>query len=100
MEHDIHVHIHIHEAPDDTEERLTALEGRVMSVESDLVTLNAEVTEFIEDVSARVAALEAAQGEFTVAGQAAFDALKATVDGGVAGIGDADADGNPAPTTP
>jgi F0F1-type ATP synthase epsilon subunit len=100
MDHDIHVHIHVHEAPDNTEERLAALEGRLMSVESDLVTLTAEVTEFIEDVNARVAALEAAQGEFTVAGRAAFDALKATVDGGVAGVGDADADGNPAPTTP
>lgn len=70
-----------------------------MSVESDLAALSATVTEFNEDIAAKVAALEAAQGEFTPAGQAAFDALKATVDAGVAAVGDADADGNP-PSAP
>jgi hypothetical protein len=71
-----------------------------MSVESELADLTVEVREFIEDVNARVAALEAAQGEFTPAGRVAFDSLKAVVDGGVSIVGDADGDGNPAPTTP
>ena len=71
-----------------------------MSVESDLAALTATVTEFNEDIAAKVAALEAAQGEFTVEGQAAFDALKAAVEAGVTFVGDADGDGNPAPAAP
>ena len=79
---------------------MIALEERTLSVETDLVALQATVTEFNEDIAAKVAALEAAQGEFTVEGQAAFDALKAAVATGVAAVGDADADGNPPPVVP
>lgn len=89
---DIHVHVHVVD-----EERLTTLEAQIMSVAEDLTTLNAQVVEFVEDVNAKISALEAAQGNFTPDGQAAFDALKATVAGGVATVGDADGDGNPAP---
>jgi len=92
---DLHIHIHVGD-----EARVTALEERTLSVETDLVALQATVTEFNEDIAAKVAALEAAQGEFTPAGQAAFDALKATVQAGVAAVGDADADGNPVTPTP
>jgi len=88
----VEIHIHIHRAD---EARITALEEQIMSVASELAALAATVTEFNEDIAAKVAALEAAQGEFTVEGQAAFDDLKATVAAGVAAVGDADADGNP-----
>ena len=71
-----------------------------MSVQTELTALKASVDEWVEDITARVAALEASQGEFTPEGQAAFDALKAAVDAGVAGVGDADADGNPPAPTP
>jgi len=91
------IHIHIHVGAD--EEQIAALETQIMTVADDLNALNAQVAEFIEDVNARVAALEAAQGTFTPEGQAAFDALKATVQGGVDAVGDADGDGNP-PATP
>lgn len=90
------IHIHIHDGAD--EDRVTAIEEHLVSVASSLAALQATVTEFNEDIAAKVAALQAAQGEFTVEGQAAFDALKATVDAGVAAVGDADADGNPPPT--
>jgi outer membrane murein-binding lipoprotein Lpp len=92
---DVHIHVHVHNEPDGLAARVTALEEQIMTVAEDLNALNAQVTEFVEDVNARVAALEAAQGEFTAEGQVAFDALKATVEGGVAGVGDADGDGNP-----
>jgi hypothetical protein len=89
------IHIHIHDGAD--EDRVVAIEERVLSVETDLTALTASVTEFNEDIAAKVAALEAAQGEFTVEGQAAFDALKAAVESGVVAVGDADGDGTPAP---
>jgi hypothetical protein len=92
---DLHIHIHVGD-----EARVIALEERTLSVETDLTALQTTVTEFNEDIAAKVAALEAAQGEFTPAGQAAFDALKATVDAGVTAVGDADADGNPVTPTP
>jgi hypothetical protein len=98
MSQDIHVHIHL--ASDELVARVALLEEQIMSVETDLNALTAAVDEWREDIAARVAALEAAQGEFTVEGQAAFDALKASVDAGVATTGDADADGNPAPPPP
>lgn len=87
------IHIHIHDGAD--EDRVQALEERILSVEADLTALTAKVTEFNEDIAAKVAALEAAQGEFTPEGRAAFDALSAAVNAGVAAVGDADADGNP-----
>ena len=71
-----------------------------MTVAENLAALQATVTEFNEDIAAKVAALEAAQGEFTPEGQAAFDALKATVESGVTLVGDADGDGNPATPVP
>lgn len=87
------IHLHFHRGAD--EARVAALEEQLVTVASDLVALQATVTEFNEDIAAKVAALEAAQGEFTAEGQAAFDALKATVEAGVTFVGDADADGNP-----
>lgn len=93
------IHIHIHDGADTA--RVDELEERIVTVESELNDLNVRVTEFNEDIAAKVAALEAAQGEFTPEGRAAMDALKATVDAGVTAVGDADADGNPAtPPTP
>jgi hypothetical protein len=96
---DVHIHVHIHTEPDGLAARVDALEAQTMTVAEDLNALNLQVAEFVEDVDARVAALEAAQGNFTVEGQAAFDALKAIVAGGVVAVGDADGDGNP-PATP
>lgn len=95
---DIHVHIHL--ASDELQAKVAELEELIMSVETELNALNAAVVEWREDITARVAALEAAQGEFTPEGQAAFDALKATVESGIAEVGDADADGTPAPPPP
>jgi len=92
---DIHVHIHLSDEP-----RINALEEQIVSVAEDLTALTAAVTEFNEDIAAKVAALEAAQGEFTVEGQAAFDALKATVEAGITAVGDADQDGTPPPPEP
>lgn len=92
---EIHVHIHIGD-----EARVTALEEDVARVDEELTALNVKVTEFNEDIAAKVAALEAAQGTFTPEGQAAFDALKATVDAGVTAVGDADEDGTPATPPP
>jgi len=92
------IHIHIHDGAD--EDRVAELEDRILTVADDLTALTAAVTEFNEDIAAKVAALAAAQGEFTPEGQAAFDALKATVESGIAAVGDADGDGTPAPTVP
>lgn len=91
MREDVHVHIHLGVE----ESRVEALEEQMVSVESELNDLKVAVDEWIEDIAARVEALEAAQGEFTPEGQAAFDALKASVDAGVAATGDADGDGTP-----
>lgn len=89
------IHLHFHDGAD--EARVTALEEQVGQIEDDLVALNARVTEYNEDVVARVTALEAAiAANDPVAVQAAVDALKATVEAGVSFVGDADADGNPA----
>jgi hypothetical protein len=88
------IHLHFHRGAD--EARVAALEDEQVTIVEDLTALTATVTEFNEDVAARVAALEAAQGTFTPEQQVAFDALQATVLAGVAGIGDADGDGNPA----
>lgn len=94
----IELHVHVHEGAD--EHRVELLEEKVMTVASELEALTAAVTEFNEDIAAKVAALESAQGEFTVEGRAAFDTLKATVDAGVTAVGDADEDGNPPPVVP
>lgn len=93
------LHVHIHVVPDELAQTVQQQGEMIVSVASDLVALQTTVTEFNEDIAAKVAALEAAQGEFTVEGQAAFDALKATVEAGVAMVGDADQDGNPPPLT-
>jgi hypothetical protein len=98
MSQDIHIHIHL--VPDELTGEVAELRELIMSVETELNALTAAVDEWREDIAARVAALEAAQGEFTPEGQAAFDALKASVDAGVATTGDADADGNPVPPPP
>lgn len=88
----MHVHIHLSDEP-----RIDDLEAQIVSVAEDLTALTAAVTEFNEDIAAKVAALEAAQGNFTPEGQAAFDALKATVEAGITAVGDADQDGTPPP---
>lgn len=93
---DVHVHVHVHIHRGD-ETRLTTLEEQIVTITEDLAALRATVTEFNEDIAAKVAALEAAQGTFSPEAQAAFDELKAAVEAGVTMVGDADADGNPLP---
>jgi len=73
-----------------------SLKETVVSIQQQLEDLTATVTEFNQDIAAKVAALEAATGEFTPEQQTAFDNLKAAVQAGVAAVGDADGDGNPA----
>lgn len=94
------LHIHVHVTPDEMVDRVATLEETIMSVETDLNALTAAVDEWREDIAARLDQLEAAQGEFTPEGQAAFNALKASVEAGVNAVGDADADGNPVPPPP
>jgi len=95
---DLHtdVHVHVHNRKGASKRRVRLLEEKVMGIVENLTALQTTVAEFNEDIAAKVAALEAAQGEFTVEGQAAFDALKAAVESGVVAVGDADGDGTPA----
>lgn len=81
---------------------MVALEGAVVSLRDDLVALAATVTEYNEDVQAKLAALQA---QIDAVGnpaelQAAFNELSTAVTAGVTAVGDADADGNPPPVTP
>ena len=74
-----------------------------MDLQSDVEALNAKVTEYNEDVQAKIAAvqteLDTLKGEIGPGGvagvQAAINALSTTVAAGVSAVGDADADGNP-----
>ena len=59
------IHIHIHQVSDEMAGKVAELEELIMSVETELNALTAAVDEWREDIAARVAALEAAQGEFT-----------------------------------
>jgi hypothetical protein len=100
---DIHIHVHITNEPPGLDARVTALEERMDQVALELAALQTQVEEWVEDIAARIDALEEAQGTFTPEGAAAFNALKAAVEAGIATVGDADGDGNPAPaeeTTP
>lgn len=67
---------------------------------TELTALRDQVTEFVEDLNARIAALEAAQGQFTPEAEAVLAPLKAGLQAAVDRVGDADADGNPAPIMP
>lgn len=90
---EVHIHVHIHEGAD--EARVSALEETVANEVEQLSELKANFTDFVADVNAKVAALEEAQGNFDVAGQAAFDDLKASVDAAQAALGDADGSDTP-----
>src|SRR5688500_14490792 len=90
---DVHLHVHVHLGAD--EGRLSAVEGAAVAITGDLTALTAVVTEFKEDIQAKLDALGAANGNFTGEQQAAFDDLKAAVQSGVDLVGDADEDGNP-----
>lgn len=90
------IHIHIHDGAD--EDRVAALEEQVVTLKDDVLALNAKVEEYNQDVLAKVGAIQAALDAADIPGaQAALATLAATVDAGVAAVGDADGDGNPAP---
>lgn len=98
---EIHVHIHNDNCGDQAlAARVTALEATTMTLADDINASNAVLTELAEDTAARLAALEAAVADGTPEAQAAVAALQSTLAPLVALVGDADADGNPAPSTP
>lgn len=97
---DIHIHIHVHEGDPDLVARIQALEETVADQVTELTALNDQVVEFVEDLTARIEALEAAQGQFTPEAEAILAPLKAGLQAAVDRVGDADADGNPAPILP
>lgn len=97
---EIHVHVHVHEGDDDLVARVTTLEEAMADQVTELTALRDQVTEFVEDLNARIAALEAAQGQFTPEAEAVLAPLKAGLQAAVDRVGDADADGNPAPIMP
>lgn len=97
---DIHIHIHLHEDDPDLVNRVTALEEAMADQVTELTALRDQVTEFVEDLNARIEALEAAQGQFTPEAEAILAPLKAGLQAAVDRVGDADADGNPAPILP
>lgn len=97
---DIHVHVHIHEVDDDLVARVTTLEEAMADQVAELTALTTQVTEFVEDLNARIEALEAAQGTFTAEAEVVLGNLKAGLQAAVDRVGDADADGNPAPILP
>lgn len=67
-----------------------------MSQETDAFdALNSKVDDLIADVRAALAALTAAEGNLTVEGQAAVDALNAKLDAFDAEVGDADGSDTP-----
>jgi hypothetical protein len=97
---DIHIHIHLHEDDPDLMARLATLEETVADQVTELTALRDQVTEFVEDLNARIEALEAAQGQFTPEAEAILAPLKAGLQAAVDRVGDADADGNPTPILP
>lgn len=97
---DIHIHIHVHEDDPELVNRVTALEEAMADQVTELTALRDQVTEFVQDLEARIAALEAAQGQFTPEAEALLTDLKAGLQAAVDRVGDADADGNPAPIMP
>lgn len=97
---EIHVHVHIHEVDDDLVARIATLEDTMADQVTELTALSNQVTEFVEDLEARIVALEAAQGTFTPEAEALLNSLKAGLQAAVDRVGDADADGNPAPILP
>lgn len=94
------LHFHFHEGDPQLEARVTQLEETVATAAEQLTVLQTQVTEWVEDINAKLDQLEQAQGNLNPEAQAVFDSLKATVEAGVAAVGDADADGNPATPPP
>jgi hypothetical protein len=97
---DIHIHLHLHEDDPVLVARITALEEAMADQVTELTALRDQVTEFVEDLNTRIEALEAAQGQFTPEAEAILAPLKAGLQAAVDRVGDADADGNPAPILP
>ena len=97
---EIHIHVHVHEGDDDLVARVTTLEEAMADQVTELTALRNQVTEFVEDLDARIAALEAAQGTFTPEAEAILTDLKTGLQTAVDRVGDADADGNPPPILP
>lgn len=97
---DIHIHVHVHEEDSDLGPRLSTLEETVADQVTELTALRDQVTEFVQDLGARIDALEAAQGQFTPEAEALLTELKGGLQAASDRVGDADADGNPAPILP
>lgn len=97
---DIHIHIHVHEDDPELVNRVTALEEAMADQVTELTALRDQVTEFVQDLEARIVALEAAQGQFTPEAEALLTDLKTGLQAAVDRVGDADADGNPVPVMP
>lgn len=97
---DIHIHIHLHEDESDLAPRVAALEEAMADQVTELTALRDQVTEFVQDLEARITALEAAQGQFTPEAEALLTELKGGLQAAVDRVGDADEDGNPAPIMP
>ena len=97
---DIHIHLHLHEDDPDLVSRVTALEEAMANQVTELTALRDQVAEFVQDLGARIDALEAAQGNFTPEAEALLTTLKADIQAATDRVGDADADGNPAPILP
>jgi hypothetical protein len=77
---------------------LDLLEAAVTSIKDELTGLKGEFADFVADVNAKVAQLEAAQGSFDPEAQSVFDDLKASVEAAHASVGDADGSDTPAPS--
>lgn len=97
---DIHIHIHLHEDESDLAPRVSTLEATMADQVTELTALRDQVAEFVQDLEARIAALEAAQGQFTPEAEALLTELKGGLQAAVDRVGDADADGNPVPVMP
>jgi hypothetical protein len=97
---DIHIHLHLHEDDPILVARITALEEAMADQVTELTALRDQVAEFVQDLGARIDALEAAQGQFTPEAETLLTTLKADIQAATDRVGDADADGNPAPILP
>lgn len=73
---DIHIHVHVHEEDSDLGPRLSTLEETVADQVTELTALRDQVTEFVQDLGARIDALEAAQGQFTPEAEALLTELR------------------------
>lgn len=75
--------------------RLEHLENLMATEAEQITALSAKVDDVINDVRAALAILTADKANFSVEGQAAFDALSAKVDAFDAEVGDADGSDTP-----